>query len=102
MKTVVPSAASSRIRCADLAGALGVETVGRLVQDEEFAALHQRDRDGQALPHAERVRAELLAGRVREADPFERLTRAGLAGPGSAVRSAASNRSRLACPDQNG
>src|SRR3954447_10599520 len=58
----------------DLACSLRVESVGRLVQHEQLPALHQRDRDRQPLPHAQRVRADLLAGRVGQADALQRLT----------------------------
>ena len=57
---------------AHLAGALRVEAVGRLVEDEQVAGCEQRRGDGEPLPHAERVGAVALPGRGQQAHPVER------------------------------
>ena len=57
--------------------------------------------DGQPLPHAERVGAVALAGGGEQADPVQRGVDPRAARcAGSAVRSAASSRRRLARPDR--
>src|SRR5690606_38811314 len=56
-----------------LAGALRVEPVGRLVEDEQFARAEQRGGDGEPLAHAERVVAVALARGGGQSDPVERL-----------------------------
>ena len=65
---------------ADLAHALRVEAVRRLVQDEEPARLEQRRGEAEALLHAERVRLRLLARGGRQAHPVEGRLGAGPAG----------------------
>jgi len=55
-----------------LAGALRVEAVGRLVEDEQLTWLQQRRRDAQPLPHAQRIVPEPFAGGRAEADPIQR------------------------------
>src|SRR5450830_859150 len=67
---------------ADLAGALRVQAVGRLVQQEQIAGSQQRSCDGQPLPHAEGVVVVPLVGRGPQAHPVERGTDPGGRGPG--------------------
>ena len=57
----------------DVAGAGGVEPVGRLVEHDEAARQQQRRRQPEALLHAERVAAVPAVGRVGEPDPLQRL-----------------------------
>ena len=84
-----------------LAGALRIQAVGRLVQDEQVARLQQRGGDAQPLPHAERVVAVPLARRGGQPDPLQRGRRSAAARcAGRRVRSAASSRRRLARPDR--
>ncbi len=74
--TVAPSAASCRDQRAHLAGALRVEAVGRLVEDQQVARRQQRGRgERQPLAHAQRVGAVPLAGRGEQADPLQRRRR---------------------------
>ena len=86
---------------ADLAGALRVEAVGRLVEDEQLARLQQGGGDAEPLPHAEGVGAVPLAGRGAQPDPVQRRVdpRPGRCA-GRPSRSAASSRARLARPDR--
>ena len=58
---------------ADLAGALGVHAVRRLVENQQLARSEQGVRETQPLAHAERVRLVLLVGRGRESDAGEGL-----------------------------
>ena len=91
--TVVPSCGERGDQVPDLAGALRVEAVGRLVEDEQVARREQRGGDGEPLPHAQRVGAVALRRGRQQADPVERGVdprRARCAG--RAGRSAASSR----------
>ncbi|GAA3057022.1 hypothetical protein GCM10020000_44460 [Streptomyces olivoverticillatus] len=67
----------------DLAHALRVEAVGRLVQHEQLARPQQRRGQAEALLHAERVGTGLLARGAREAHPIQGALDAG--GPGAGV-----------------
>ena len=53
---------------ADPADALGVEAVGRLVEDDACAGRRAARRPGRALPHAERVAADLAPGHLGQPD----------------------------------
>ena len=55
----------------DLAGALRIEAVGRLVQHQQVAGHQQCAGDRQPLPHPEGVRAVPLLGRGQQADPVQ-------------------------------
>src|SRR3984957_965697 len=71
---------------AHLAGALRVQAVGGLVQDDQLAGLEQAGRDAQPLLHAQRVGAVTLPGRGQQPDPVQRgpdalLGRARVGGP---------------------
>jgi hypothetical protein len=65
---------------AHLPGALRVEPVGRLVEDEQVAGPQQRGGKAEALLHAERVGAEPLARGRAEPHPVERRLDARTAG----------------------
>ena len=67
-----PSAASAVISAAHLAGALRVQPVGRLVQDQQLPRREQGGGEGQPLAHAQRVRPVPLAGRGEQPDPLQR------------------------------
>ena len=56
----------------DLAGALRVEAVGRLVEDQQVTRHQQGVGDGEPLPHAERVGAVALGRGGQQADPVQR------------------------------
>src|SRR6266516_1257679 len=56
---------------ADLTGALRVQAVGRLVQDDQLPRLEQAGRDRQALLHAQRVRPVTLLRRAEQAHPVQ-------------------------------
>ena len=67
---------------ADLAAADGVDAVGRLVEEHEARARHERLRDAEPLHHALRERLDLAVGGTREADLLQeaagaRVVRAG-------------------------
>src|SRR6478672_10839397 len=68
----------------NLASALGVKAVRRFVEDEELARREQGRRDGEPLPHTERVGAVALAGGREQADPVERGVDPGARGTGVA------------------
>ncbi len=71
--TVVPSAASDPIRAAHLAGALRVEPVGRLVEDQQVPRRQQGARRcASRCRMPERVGAVALVGRGEQPDPVER------------------------------
>ena len=72
-KTVLPLGGELPDERAELADAGGVEAVGRLIEDHEFGIVQDRCRDGEALAHAERVRARLVAAPRRQADEREHL-----------------------------
>ncbi len=55
----------------DVGHALGVKTVGRLVEDQEVGLLEERRRNPQPLLHAHRVGRELVSGARRELDLLE-------------------------------
>src|SRR5215469_8646668 len=57
---------------AHLPGALWIQAVGRLVQDDELARLEQARGDGEPLLHAERVGAVVLLGGRGQAHPLQR------------------------------
>ena len=59
-------------QATDLAGALRVEAVGGLVQDDQLPRPEQAGRDGQPLLHAQRVGPVALLGRGEQADPVQR------------------------------
>ena len=91
-KTVVPSPASDRTRCAHLAGALRVEAVGGFVEHQQLVAASQRVRDAEALLHAQRVGADLLAAPRCPGPPVSRARstrRGGCGGRGRGRRSRA-------------
>ena len=86
----------------DLAGALGVHPVRRLIEHEQQPGAQQRGRQAQPLAHPEAVRAIPLVGRRRQPDPFE-----GGADPRSTMRrwlsrSGGSSRSRFCRPVSHG
>ena len=56
---------------ADPADALGVEAVDRLVEHEHARVAEQREREAEALAHAERVAADPAIRVVGEADLVE-------------------------------
>ncbi len=87
---------------ADLAGALRVEAVGGLVEHEQVARAHQGAGDGEALAHAEGVRAVALARGREQPDPLEGRLDPGPGGAGRVVTSAASRRTRLSRPERYG
>src|SRR5215472_9616702 len=68
-------------QAADLAGALRVQAVGGLVQDDQFPGTKQAGSDGQALLHAQRVRPVALSGRAEQAHPVQRRVDPGRRGP---------------------
>jgi hypothetical protein len=51
--------------------ALGVEAVGRFVQDQQPRAAQQRGRDAEPLTHAERVAGEAVVAAMLQLDDFE-------------------------------
>ncbi len=57
----------------DLAGALRIKAVGRLVQDHQVTGPEQRGSDAEPLLHAERVRAVPLVRRGEQAHLVERV-----------------------------
>src|SRR4029077_19554238 len=59
-------------QATDLAGALRVQAVGGLIQDDQLPGLEQAGRDGQALLHAQRVRPVALPGRAEQPHPVQR------------------------------
>jgi hypothetical protein len=65
---------------AHLPGALWVQAVGRLVQDDQLPGLEQARRDGQALLHAQRVGPVVLLRCGQQADPFQRGRDPGIGG----------------------
>src|SRR5262245_21090496 len=65
---------------AHLPGALRVQAVGRLVQDDQFPWPEQARGDGQPLLHAERVGALALLRRGQQAYPLQRGGDAGSGG----------------------
>ena len=62
--------------------ALGVEAVGRLVEDEHLRVAEHGGGEAEALAHAHRVAAGALAGGRRDADQLEHLVDALGADPG--------------------
>ena len=56
--------------------ALGVEAVGRLVEDQELGVAQQGGGEPEPLPHAERVAADAAAAGARELDQLEHLVHA--------------------------
>src|SRR5215468_3180135 len=58
-------------QAADLTGALWVQAVRRLVQDDQLAGLEQAGRYRQALLHAQRVRPVTLLGGAEQANPVQ-------------------------------
>ena len=77
---------------ADLEDAVRIEAVGRFVEDEQRRLVQQRDRDAQALLHAERELIGALAAGARESDQCQDLVDAPR--PDSGTRSARSRDSR--------
>src|SRR5262249_52015024 len=63
---------------AHLPGALRIQAVRRLVQDDELTRLEQARGNGEALLHAERVGAVVLLVRPRPAPPLQRRPHARL------------------------
>ena len=61
-----------RDQVPNLASSLGVKAVRRFVEDEELARREQGGRDGEPLPHTERIGAVALAGGRQQSDPVER------------------------------
>src|SRR5262245_44508056 len=55
-----------------LAGALRVQAVGGLIQDDQLPGPEQAGRDRQALLHAQRVRTVALLGRAEQPHPVQR------------------------------
>ena len=60
---------------ADFAGALRVEAVGRLIEDDEFGVVEDSGGDAEPLLHAERVVLEAAVGGFDEVDAFQRRSR---------------------------
>ena len=86
---------------ADLADALRVEAVGRLVEHQQPWLSQQRGGQPEPLPHAQGVRPHRPAVDAAEPDPVERVVDpAGPAWPGGRRGPMASNSARLARPDR--
>ncbi|CAM5616180.1 hypothetical protein SALBM311S_06106 [Streptomyces alboniger] len=85
---------------ADLAHALRVEAVGRLVDNEQLARLEQGSSETEALLHAQRVRLRLLAGGGREPHLFSAAATRFARVRGSAVGLAVSYRVRFWRPER--
>ena len=68
---MAPVACQGGDQVAHLAGALRVQAVGRLVEDQQVARRQERGGDGQPLAHPQGVRAVPLAGRREQPDPVE-------------------------------
>ena len=70
---------SSRARRADLlpqrAAALQVQAGGRLVEEQDARAVHEREREVQSALHAAGVAADAPVGRFGQADALEQLLR---------------------------
>ena len=60
----------------DVGAALRIETRGRLVQEENARAMHEREREVEPPLHAPRVAGDLAVGGVHETDAMEKLLRA--------------------------
>ena len=75
-KTVTPSDAQLGDEVADLAAPDRVHAVGRLVEEDDARAAHERLRQTEALHHALRVRAHAAVRGVGERDALEQLGRA--------------------------
>ena len=63
---------------ADLDRALGIEAVGRLVEHDDRGIADERERDPDALAHAERERADRVLGAIREPDAVQDLPHLGV------------------------
>ena len=79
--TAAPSRARSRTRRPNALGSLGIEVVGRLVDEQEQRVREQRPGDGEPLLHPVRVVAHALSSRVLEPDLGERLVGSSHSGP---------------------
>ena len=71
--TVRPSRGERLEQVAHPADALGVEAVGRLVEDQHPRVAEHRGGDAEPLPHAQRVALELALGRRGQPDQRQRL-----------------------------
>ena len=69
-------------QAAHLAGALRVESVGGLVEDQQLPRGEHGRRQGEPLAHAQRVHPEPLAPGGEQPDPVERLPDGAPVGPG--------------------
>ena len=67
-KTVTPSCAQALDEVADLAPPDRVDAVGRLVEEDDARAVHERLREPEPLQHALRVGPDAAVGGVCEAD----------------------------------
>ena len=71
--TVRPSSARPRRKAAQPVDALGVEAVGRLVEDQDLGVAEQGGGQAEALAHAEREAADPAAGVGGQPDLVEGL-----------------------------
>ena len=72
-RTVRPSAARSRRTAAQPVHAVGVQAVGRLVEQQQFGIRQQRGGQRQSLLHTGGIGLDPLVGAVGEADQIEHL-----------------------------
>ena len=68
---MIPSAAQFADQVPHLTGALRVQPIGRLVQDQQVAGHQQRVGDAEPLPHPEGVGTVALGGRGQQAHPVQ-------------------------------
>ena len=79
--TVRPLIAQLQDQVANVAAAERIEAGHRLVEEHHLGVVEQRLRDADALDHALRILAQLLAALRADADPVEqRATRAARSG----------------------
>ena len=71
--TVRPSSASAAQQFAHPADALGVQSVDRLVEQQDVGVAEQRGRDAEPLVHAQREAAHPLVGDGLQADQLDHL-----------------------------
>ena len=68
----MPPACSCEQQLADLADALRVKAIGRLVEDKQLGLAHQRRGEPKPLAHAERVRLHRAPIDPGQSDPAQR------------------------------
>ena len=93
---MVPAGVQLQQQLPDLADALRVEAVRRLVQHQQVGLAQQRRSQPEPLPHAERVRLDRPAADPAEADLVQHLVH-----PAGAVGSAAAGRRVAAGVEQH-